>query len=148
MVGYDFPTGVTAHGHLAESYGVDYETAKGITFRYLYGGLDEAASEIPFFQAVQTYTDKLWAGFVVSGYLTTPVFKRRIHFTRIEEPNKQKVFNYLLQALETEINYRKIGELLDGMEGKMSKIILYTYDALLIDVHPAEREWVLTTSIS
>jgi hypothetical protein len=26
----------------------------------------------------------------------------------------------------------------------MSKIVLYTYDALLIDVHPAEREWVLT----
>jgi hypothetical protein len=146
MVGYEFPTEQTAHGHLAEYYGgVDYDTAKATTFRYLYGGLDEAAAKIPFFVKVAEYISEEYRRFVVRGYIQTPIFKRRIQHNRIEEPTEQKVFNYLLQALETEINYRKIAELLNLMEGKMSKIILYTYDALLIDTHPIEREWVLTT---
>jgi hypothetical protein len=52
MVGYEFPKGISAHQHLASLYRCDYETAKKITFTYLYGGLDENAREIPFFQKV------------------------------------------------------------------------------------------------
>jgi hypothetical protein len=148
LIGYEFPEGQTAHEHLAGYYGVDAETAKGLTFTYLYGGITDDVSEIPFFQRVSEWLDKMWAQFVISGHLTTPIFKRRIHFTRIESPTKQKVFNYLLQALETEINYRKIGELNDRLSGLESKPILYTYDAFLIDTHPAEREKVLSDTQS
>ena len=42
-------------------------------------------------------------------------------------------------------HYKKLAEILAVMEGKMSKPVLYTYDSLLIDTHPIEREWVLTT---
>jgi len=145
IVGYEFPTNQTAHGHLASYYGVTEAESKGITFTYLYGGITDEVKAIPFFQKVAEWLDRMWAGFVISGNLTTPIFKRQIHFSRIESPTKQKVFNYLLQALETEINYRKIEEILAAMSGKMSKPILYTYDSLLIDTHPIEREWVLTT---
>jgi len=145
IVGYSFPEGVTAHGHLAEYYGVTEAESKGITFTYLYGGITDAVKDIPFFQKVAEWLDGMWNGFVISGVLTTPIFKRQIHFSRIEAPTKQKVFNYLLQALETEINYKKLAEILAVMEGKMSKPVLYTYDSLLIDTHPIEREWVLTT---
>ena len=144
LVGYEFPTGVTAHEHLAGYYGVDAETAKGVTFTYLYGGITDAVKDIPFFQKVAVWLDGLWARFVVSGFLTTPLHKRQIHFSRIESPTKQKVFNYLLQALETEINYKKIGELNDLMREMKSKPILYTYDAFLIDTEPSERERVLS----
>lgn len=143
MVGYEFPKGETAHQHLANLYQCDYETAKKITFTYLYGGLDDNARQIPFFQKVDEYIKKLYQSFVISGKLTTLLYKREIPFSRIEGGNEQKVFNYLLQSLETEINYMKIGEVLEYLEGRMSKMILYTYDAFIIDTHPIERENLL-----
>ena len=143
MVGYEFPKGMTAHQHLAEMYGTDIETAKKITFTYLYGGLDDNARNIEFFQKVDEYIKGLYQRFVISGKLTTLLYKREIPFDRIEGANEQKVFNYLLQSLETEINYMKIGEVLEYLDGKMSKMILYTYDAFLIDTHPIERENIL-----
>jgi hypothetical protein len=140
LVGYDFPKGETAHQHLAKWYGVtDYNDAKGQTFKYLYGGLDDVARKIPFFQKVDEYIKELWKGFIISGKLTTPIYKREITHNRIESPNEQKVFNYLLQALETEINYKKISDILRFLNGRRSKLILYTYDAFLIDTHPTER---------
>ena len=143
MVGYEFPKGETAHQHLANLYGCDYETAKKITFTYLYGGLDDNARGIEFFQKVDEYIKGLYQRFVISGKLTTLLYKREIPFSRIEGGNEQKVFNYLLQSLETEINYMKIGEVLEYLEGRMSKMILYTYDAFIIDTHPIERENIL-----
>ena len=144
MVGYDFPKGETAHQHLAKWYGTDdYTEAKGLTFRYLYGGLDDVAKNIPFFKKVDEYIQSLYQTFVISGKLTTPIYKREIPFQRIESPTEQKVFNYLLQALETEVNYGKMREILKLLSGMRSKMVLYTYDAFLIDTHPAEKDNVL-----
>jgi len=143
LVGYEFPKGVTAHQHLADLYGTDYETAKKITFTYLYGGLDDNARRIPFFQKVEGYIRGLYQKFVISGRLTTPLYKREIHFSKIEGATEQKVFNYLLQALETEVNYMKIPKVLDYLSDKKSKMILYTYDAFLIYTHPSERNGIL-----
>lgn len=143
LIGYKLPTDISAHQYFADIYGTDYETAKGITFRYLYGGLDEVARGVPFFRKVEEYTQSVHRGFVISGRLTTPLFKREIHFGRIEGATEQKVFNYLLQALETEVNYMKMGQLWDALGGRLSRPILYTYDALLFDVHPIERGEVI-----
>jgi DNA polymerase I-like protein with 3'-5' exonuclease and polymerase domains len=143
LVGYEFPKGETAHQHLANLYGTDYETAKALTFKYLYGGLDSIAREIPFFQIVDKYIKEVYQKFVISGVLKTPLYGREIHFTKIEGGTEQKVFNYLLQALETEVNYKKISDILNQMSGMKSKLILYTYDAFLIDTHPMEREGIL-----
>lgn len=143
IVGYEFPKGETAHQHLANLYGTDYETAKALTFKYLYGGLDSFAREIPFFQIVDKYIKEVYQKFVISGVLKTPLYGREIHFTKIEGGTEQKVFNYLLQALETEVNYKKMSDILTQMSGMKSKLILYTYDAFLIDVHPMERDAIL-----
>lgn len=109
----------------------------------MYGGLDDNARGIEFFQKVDQYIKGLYQRFVISGKLTTLLYKREIPFNRIEGANEQKVFNYLLQSLETEINYMKISEVLEYLEGRMSKMILYTYDAFVIDTHPVERENIL-----
>jgi hypothetical protein len=143
MVGYVFPEGETAHEHLAKYYGVSTEESKALSFKYLYGGLDEFAKGIPFFQKVDEYIQSVFQKFVISGRLTTPLYKREIPFQRIEGATEQKVFNYLLQALETEINYKKIEEVLKYLDGRVSKMILYTYDAFLIDVHPQDRDNLL-----
>lgn len=145
LIGYKLPTDISAHQYFANIYGTDYETAKGITFRYLYGGLDDDARKIPFFQMVDGYIKGVYQKFVISGRLTTPLYKREIHFSRIEGATEQKVFNYLLQALETEVNYMKMESIFDCFEGKMSKPILYTYDAFIIDVHPIERNEIISS---
>jgi len=145
LIGYKFPEDITAHQHLANLYGLPYEEAKLLTFRYLYGGLDDEARKIDFFQKVDEYIKSVYQKFIITGRLTTPLYKREIHFGRIEGATEQKVFSYLLQALETEVNYIKIKEVLDYLDqtGKMSKMVLYTYDAFLIDTHPVEREKVM-----
>lgn len=144
LVGYDFPIGETAHQHLAKWYGMDdYNESKGQTFKYLYGGLDDVARKIPFFQKVDDYIKDLYKKFIISGKLTTPIFGREIPHSRIEGANEQKVFNYLLQALETEINYKKLRELMKWLEGRRSKLVLYTYDAFLIDTHSQERNDII-----
>jgi hypothetical protein len=145
LIGYKLPTDISAHQHFADIYGTDYETAKAVTFRYLYGGLDDAARKIPFFQKVDEYIKSVYQKFVISGRLTTPLYKREIHFGRIEGATEQKVFNYLLQALETEVNYMKMKSIFDCFEGKMSKPILYTYDAFLIDLHPIEKDTIISS---
>lgn len=145
MTGYPLPTDISAHGYFAEIYGTDYETAKGITFRYLYGGLDARAETIPFFRSVADYIKTVYREFVMTGKLITPIYKREIPFKRIDGGGEQKVFNYLLQATETEVNYTKLPALLNWFEGKKSKPILYTYDAFLIDTHPSERDSVINS---
>lgn len=145
MIGFKLPTDISAHQYFAEIYGCDYETSKAITFKYLYGGLDDAARSIPFFKKVEEYIQSVYQKFVISGRLTTPLYKREIHFGRIEGATEQKVFNYLLQALETEINYMKMDDIFKCFEGKMSKPILYTYDAFLIDLHPIERDEIISS---
>jgi hypothetical protein len=143
MIGFKLPTDISAHQYFANLYGTDYETAKGITFRYLYGGLDDTARGIEFFRKVDEYIKEVYQKFVISGRLTTPLYKREIHFGRIEGATEQKVFNYLLQALETEVNYMKMEQLWDKLGDRMSRAILYTYDALLFDVHPIERDDII-----
>lgn len=143
MICYELPTDKPAHQYFADIYGTDYETAKAITFRYLYGGLDAVAESIPFFQRVAAFVKDQYRLFVTSGKLRTPIFGREIPFQRIEGGGEQKIFNYLLQATETELNYTKIRELLEWFEGRRSKIILYTYDAFLIDAHPDERDEIV-----
>jgi hypothetical protein len=143
LIGYKLPLGESVHQHLADLYGVDYETGKGITFKYLYGGLDETARTIPFFAKVESYIRELYVKVMGEGVLTTPILKREIPLDRIDKPNEQKIFNYLLQALETEINYTKMPAMLDWFVGKESKLVLYTYDAYLIDCHPNEIQSVV-----
>jgi hypothetical protein len=52
----------------------------------------------------------------------------------IEQPNAQKVFNYLLQAVETEMNVDVMRRILDYVSGNGIRFCLYTYDSFLFDV--------------
>jgi hypothetical protein len=48
----------------------------------------------------------------------------------------QKLFNYIIQAYETEFNTLRI-DAVSNIINK-SKIVLYIYDALVFDMHPDE----------
>ena len=48
------------------------------------------------------------------------------------EMNANKLFNYLLQATETEHNIQVLKEL-QSIKGYESQLVLYTYDSVLFD---------------
>ncbi len=131
LVKYDVPDG-NMHQWLADQYGCSIEESKGITFQLLYGGIDDDFRQIPYFDKVADYIDNLWIDVQKKGYLQTP--HRHIPLSWIEQPNAQKVFNYLLQAVETEMNIDKMRTILDCIKGSGIEFSLYTYDSFLFDV--------------
>ena len=52
--------------------------------------------------------------------------------------NAPKLFNYYLQALETESNVLILKEVFKVMSGYKSKLILYTYDSFAFDYNPSD----------
>jgi hypothetical protein len=136
MVGYELPD-TSVHQWLAEQYGCDVAEGKGITFRLLYGGIDDEFRQIPYFDKVADFIEGFWKESVIRGYIQTP--NRHIPISWVEQPNAQKVFNYLLQAVETETNVDKMVKILDYIKGSGISLELYTYDSFLFDV-PADTD--------
>ena len=54
--------------------------------------------------------------------------------TKIENPTPNKILSYLIQAYETYYNTITLERVLKLLEGKKTKIVLYTYDSILLDV--------------
>ena len=52
--------------------------------------------------------------------------------------NPQKLFNYVLQNLETATNVCILIELHKLLRGKNTKLVLYTYDSFLFDLDKSE----------
>jgi hypothetical protein len=131
LIGFELPK-TSVHQWLAQQYGCDVNEGKGITFQLLYGGIDDDFRQIPYFDKVADYIITLWDKTQKDGYLETRY--RRIPLSWIEQPNPQKVFNYLLQAVETELNVDILGKILDYIKGSGIKLSLYTYDSFLFDI--------------
>lgn len=128
MIGYELPK-TSVHKWLADLYGVSYDESKNITFRILYGGVQEEYKSIRFFELVDIYIRELYAKAEKRGYVET-MRGRKIPLKWIADPNPQKVFNYLLQATETEYNISVISELL---KSGFDNMVLYTYDSFLFE---------------
>ena len=136
MIGYELPK-TSVHQWLADQYGCDYNEGKGITFQLLYGGVPDEFLEIPYYKKVKEYIDELWEKVKVNGYLQTP--NRTISLEDIEDPNPQKVFNYLLQGTETDLNIEVLKRL---KKEELPLPILYTYDSFLWQFDNGDMEIV------
>ena len=139
IIEFDLPEG-SVHEYFGKQYfGVDkltteqYEESKKITFRLLYGGIDKDFAKIPFFGEVKNYVSSLWHAYKRYGFVKTEYFKRPMHKDNLNDMNPNKLFNYQLQAAETEHNMMVLNELNDHMIDMSSKLILYTYDSFLFD---------------
>jgi hypothetical protein len=137
LIKYKLPD-TSVHQWLADQYGCDYGESKGRTFRILYGGVSDEDRKIPFFDKVDTFIRKMQEEAIKNGYIQTPK-GRRIPLGRIEQPNGQKFFNYLLQATETEFNI----EVMDKLKKEGLPLpILYTYDSFLFEFDESEVETI------
>jgi len=118
----------------------EYLESKAITFKILYGGIPAEFENIPFFSKVKSYIFEIWDIYKRKGYVETPIFKRKIYKDNLKSRDikPQTLFNYIIQAVETEQNINVIKDIHKFLFDKKSKLILYTYDAMLFDIHPSE----------
>lgn len=136
LIGVDIPLDIKAHKWLADQYGADLKDAKAITFRQLYGGVQDEYKHILFFSKTAQYIETLWGEFTRNGEVHTPLLKRKLTFDK--DLNKNKIFNYILQSVETERNILILEKLSKMISSRKSLPILYTYDSILFDVHPED----------
>ena len=123
-------------------YGVDYKKAKELTFKQLYGGVFDQYKNLEFFKMVQAYTDDLWDTFQYQGWIKMPQSGYILRKDDTQDMKPQKLLNYVLQNLETSTNIRILWEILKSLRGKKTKLVLYTYDAFLLDLDKEEKDIV------
>ena len=134
ILDYKFPEG-SVHEHMSEFYGdVDYETSKSTSFQYLYGRIpQEVIDTNPFFSRVNDYINEIWGEFKREDFIKSNIYNKRIYKKNLSAMNRNKLFNYMIQLLETENNMKVMSELIPFLKGKQSKLILYSYDSFLFD---------------
>jgi hypothetical protein len=115
----------------------EIKAAKNLTFQLMYGNVKDEYKNIPYFVKIQNYIANRWDYFKTYGYIETPIYKRQITSNNIQEPNSTKLFNYILQASETEYNMEMLTLVNTYLQmyNKLTKPILYTYDSVLFDMY-------------
>ena len=143
LVDFEFDD-VDVHRSFADMYGVDYKKAKELTFKQLYGGVFKQYKDLEFFKRVQVYIDYLWENFQEHGWIECPISGYQYHEGELENMNPQKLFNYVLQNLETATNISILWEIIKLLQGKNTKLVLYTYDSFLFDLDKNEKELLIS----
>ena len=139
LVDYDFGKG-DIHENFAKMYNVDYAKAKELTFKQLYGGVFDNYKDLPFFKATSEYIRTNWEKYQTEGKLICPISNYEFKSDELENMNPQKLFNYVLQNMETSVNIQILYRILKLLKGKNTKLVLYTYDSFLFDVDNNEIE--------
>tara|TARA_R110000868_G_scaffold251412_8_gene508210 strand:- start:1670 stop:2983 length:1314 start_codon:yes stop_codon:yes gene_type:complete len=141
LIQYKVPDEETIYEHLAKQYynieTVDANTlskSKKQTMVNLYGQISDKHTKIPYFEKVEELKNRYWEEFTNKGYVKTPIYKRKINQHHIIDPNKNKLFAYIIQATETEYGLNSLGNVLKYVSGKPIIPILYIYDSILFDV--------------
>jgi hypothetical protein len=119
---------------------VDYKKSKELTFKQLYGGVFENYKHLEFFQKVEKYVGEIWGKFESDGYIECPVSSFVYTKENLGEMNPQKLFNYVLQNLETSVNCLVLWDMLRILRGCKTKLVLYTYDSFTFDLDDSEEE--------
>ena len=127
---FNFKFSSDPYADISEILGVSKEEAKEITFKNLYGGIKEEHRNKVYFGQVNGLIKKMWLVYNQEDRVKLAT-GRILH--KSDELSPTKIFNYYIQSLETKSNVELVGKVLDFLETKKSKIILYTYDSILID---------------
>ncbi len=149
LLNYTFPTG-NIHEYFGKIYldtevltEEQYEQCKQINFQQLYGKTSDEFTELDFFRKIKNYKTFLWNEYQKNGYIETPVAKRKLLKEHHNKMDENKIFNYLLQAYETEHNILTITKINKLLENKSTKLILYTYDSFLLDFDISDGKEIL-----
>ena len=140
LIGYKFPSDENIHTYLGKQFfntdtltKEQYTKSKEISFQQLYGGVRDEYKHIDFYNKTSDYIQQMWYDFKYDGFVETPLFNRKLHKHFFKDISGTKLFNYLLQAFETERNVYIINQLNEYLSTKFTKLVLYTYDSFLLD---------------
>ena len=132
IVDYKFPKG-SVHEHMGKLYGLPYEEAKALSFKYLYGGITDEVSNNPFFSKVNDYIKLLWQDYKANDFVKSYIYNRKVYRKNLKDMNPNKLFNYMIQLMETENNVKLLSDLIPKLQKYNSKLVLYNYDSFLFD---------------
>ena len=148
QIGYPL-TEESAHKQLAKLYfekeeitEEEYNEAKQINFHAIYGKIPEKWAFLPIFEQIDGFIKSLWERFENDGEILAPISKK-VFGRGLKDMNPQKLMNYVMQSLETSRNILILKEVLRFLQNKKTKLVLYTYDALLFDFHKEDGKETL-----
>ncbi len=137
ILGQKFPENV--YEELGKFYPKD-EDPKAYTFKQIYGGIEKDLLNIEPFRSINELSKETFVKYK-KGTLKTFLFDKQMI---IESGLTQwKVFNYMLQNLETEFNATLLEKLNDLLRTRRTKLVLYTYDSFLFDYSPKDGKSIL-----
>jgi len=119
----------------------EYKQSKEITFKQLYGGIEEKYKEIPFFASLNNYIESEWKKYSTFGAVVLPTGRT---IKKTQGLNKLQLFNYIVQNMETKENVDKIERLQTYLENKSTELIMITYDSFLFDFSLEDTKQTLT----
>ena len=82
----------------------------------------------------------MWEEFESNGEIKCPISNFVYKKEKLDDMNPQKLFNYLLQNLETSMNVCILWDIIQVLRGKKTKLVLYTYDSFLFDLDESETQ--------
>lgn len=148
QIGYEL-TDESAHKQLAKQYfnkeeitDEEYNQAKQINFHAIYGKIPEKYAFLDVFTKIDGFIKGLWTEYETNGRVLAPISNKP--FTKaLKNMNPQKLMNYIMQSLETSRNILILKEVLRYLQDKKTKVVLYTYDALLFDYNKEDGKETL-----
>ena len=143
-----YGSGLDFYTWIGKQMGIDDRSEiKTLIFQNLYGGIRAELLHIPYFKEIQNLTDLLYETVTKNKCMFTHLYHIQFNEDRFEPITPAKVLNYYIQSYETERNIKKILDIKDILKGKLTKLILYTYDAFVFDVHPTEKQYLYSDII-
>jgi len=142
-------TSDSAHEQLAKTYfekntitDEEYNQAKQINFHAIYGKIPERWAFLEIFTKIDDYIKNLWKRYENDGKVLAPISGKPFTI-ELKDMNPQKLMNYIMQSLETSRNILILKDVLRYLKNKKTKLVLYTYDALLFDFYKEDGKETL-----
>ena len=150
LLNYDIPLDEKAHMYFAKQYfgknvtKEQYKEAKQVNFQAIYGTIPWEYERLEFFKKLKEKVDILWNQFETEGKVSVPISGKEFKKAYLEEMRPTKLMNYLVQAYETARNVKVLYNVLKHLQRCKTKLLLVTYDSILLDYSEEDGEELLT----
>jgi hypothetical protein len=138
LIGYQLDQS-SAHKQLGKLYfnketltDEEYKNTKQINFQAIYGKTPEQYQHLEFFVKLETYINNLWETYQEQGVVRIPISNKPLT-TKLKDMYPKKLFNYVLQGLESANNILILRDIIKLLRNYRTKVTLYTYDSILLD---------------
>ena len=150
LLDYNLPLNEKAHMFLAKQYfgkevtKEQYSQAKQINFQAIYGTIPFEYEFLPFFKKLKVWIEGLWQKFKKEGKISVPISEKEFSRALLGEMRPTKLMNYLIQSYETARNVTVLYKVLKLLRPYKTKLLLVTYDSILLDYSKEDGEELLT----